>query len=125
MAEGILKRALGNSYEVASAGVRPGGSVHSLAVETLSEIQIDISGHHSKHVNDFLEREVETVITVSDVADSLCPKFPGEKNRHNWRFDDPVGSNLEEERAAFRHVREEMRFVLEAYAAGRLDESKR
>jgi arsenate reductase (thioredoxin) len=122
MAKGILQTALGGDYEVESAGVRPSGGVHPSAVEALSEINIDISNHQQKHVQEFLQRNVETVITVSDVADSLCPRFPTEKFRHHWRFDDSTGQSSEEELAVVRRVRDQMFLMFEAYAAGRLDE---
>jgi arsenate reductase len=97
-----------------------------MAIRTLSEIGIDISSHTSKHVNEFLNRGVETVITVCGNADQACPVFPGRVNRHHFPFDDPahaVGSG-EEKLAVFRRVRDEIRAVFEAYAAGRLDANR-
>jgi arsenate reductase (thioredoxin) len=110
---------------VASAGSRPAGHVHPLAVRVMDEVGIDIRHHHSKHLNEFLSEKVETVITVCGNADQVCPVFPGQVNRHHWPFDDPahaVGSE-EEIIAVFRRVRDEIRRVFEAYAAGRLDAS--
>lgn len=126
LAEGILGRALGDAYEVASAGSKPAGYVHPLAIKTMSEIDIDISGHRSKHLDEFLTRSVETVITVCGNADQACPMFPGQLNRHHWGFDDPAHATgtEEEQLAVFRRVRDEITRVFEAYAAGRLDEKK-
>lgn len=120
MAEGILRRAAGDVVEVASAGSRPAGYVHPLAIRALAEIGIDISAHTSKHMNDFLEREVRTVITVCGNADQACPMFPGQVNRHHWGFDDPAHATggEEEQMAVFRRVRDEIARVFEAYAAG-------
>lgn len=56
----------------------------------MAEIGIDISGQRSKHLNEFLGRPVETVITVCASADAACPMFPGQVNRHHWPFDDPA-----------------------------------
>ena len=123
MAEGILRQASKGAFEVASAGSRPAGYVHPLAIKALAEINIDISNHASKHMNEFLQREVETVITVCGNADQVCPVFPGQVNRYHWPFDDPahaVGSE-EEKLAVFRRVRDEIARVFQAYAAGRLD----
>lgn len=125
MAEGILRAASKNRFRVASAGSQPAGFVHPLAIKALAEIGIDIAGHTSKHMNDFLKDQVETVITVCGRADQACPMFPGQVNRYHWGFDDPahaVGSD-EEKMAVFRQVRDEIRRVFEAYAAGRLDAS--
>jgi len=124
LAEGILRKALGDGFRVESAGSNPAGYVHPLAIRALEEIGIDVTGHESKHMNLFLDDEVETVITVCGNADQACPMFPGQLNRHHWPFDDPAHAtgSEEEKMAEFRRVRDEIRRVFEAYAAGRLDQ---
>lgn len=126
LAEGILRQALGDGFVVASAGSRPAGYVHPLAIKAMDEIGLDISTHHSKHLDEFLVRSVETVITVCGNADQACPMFPGQVNRHHFPFDDPAhaSGSEEEQMAVFRRVRDEIRAVFTAYAAGRLDEQK-
>ena len=126
LAEGILRQALGNGFRVASAGSNPAGYVHPLGIKVMAEIGIDISGHRSKHLDEFLTDEVETVITVCGNADQVCPVFPGQLNRHHWGFDDPAHATGTEDAqlAVFRRVRDEIRRVFEAYAAGRLDALK-
>jgi arsenate reductase len=124
LAEGILRKAVGELLDVRSAGSKPSGYVHPLAVRVMAEIGIDISHHHSKHLNEFLDRKIETVITVCGNADQACPVFPGQVNRHHWPFDDPahaIGSE-DEKLAVFRRVRDEIVRVFQAYAAGRLDQ---
>jgi arsenate reductase (thioredoxin) len=126
LAEGMLRAAAGDILEVQSAGSNPAGYVHPLAVKAMAEIDIDISNHRSKHMNEFLDREIETVITVCGNADQACPMFPGRVNRHHWAFEDPAhapGSD-EEKLAVFRRVRDEIRRVFDAYAAGRRDHTK-
>ena len=126
LAEGILRAASQGRFRVASAGSKPAGYVHPLAIQVMKEIGLDISGHHSKHLNEFLNQPVETVITVCGNADQACPMFPGQLNRHHWGFDDPahaVGSD-EEKLVVFRRVRDEIRRVFEAYASGRIDSLK-
>jgi arsenate reductase len=123
LAEGILRAAADGVVRVASAGSKPAGYVHPLAIAAMQEIGIDIAAHHSKHLDEFLSQDVETVITVCGNADQVCPMFPGQVNRHHWGFDDPAhaeGSD-EEKMAVFRRVRDEIRRVFEAYAAGRKD----
>lgn len=126
LAEGILRAALGSSYRVASAGSNPAGYVHPLAIKVMAEIGLDISDHHSKHLDEFLDGDVETVITVCGNAGQVCPVFPGQMNRHHWGFDDPAHATgcEDEQLLVFRRVRDEIRRVFEAYAAGRLDQSK-
>ena len=125
MAEGILRQALGPAFEVASAGSNPAGYVHPLAIRALAEIGIDIGGHTSKHLDTFLSREVETVITVCGNADQACPVFPGQVNRHHYPFDDPAHAEgtEEEQMKVFRRVRDEIGRVFTAYADGRRDQA--
>ena len=126
LAEGILRAAAGDFLEVASAGSKPAGYVHPLAIRALHEIGIDISAHTSKHLVEFTARPVETVITVCGNADQVCPVFPGQLNRHHWPFDDPAhaAGTDEEKFAVFRRVRDEIRRVFTAYAEGRRDQLK-
>jgi arsenate reductase (thioredoxin) len=126
LAEGILRAAAGDILDVQSAGSKPAGYVHPLAIQVMQEIGIDISSHQSKHMNDFLPQQVETVVTVCGNADEACPMFPGQVNRHHWGFSDPAhATGTEEEKlAVFRRVRDEIKMVFEAYAAGRRDQVK-
>ncbi len=127
LAEGVLRTAAGEVVDVQSAGSDPAGYVHPLAIRVMKEIGIDISGHRSKHLKDFLQRPIETVITVCAKADQACPTFPGQVNRYHWSFDDPAKAEGTEEQklAVFRRVRDEIRKVFEAYAAGRRDQARR
>lgn len=120
MAEGILRAAAGDLVEVHSAGSKPAGYVHPKAIQVLKEIGIDISAHTSKHMNEFLAREIATVITVCGNADQACPLYPGQVHRHHWGFDDPAHAKGTEEEVLreFRRVRDQIRLVFEAYAAG-------
>ena len=126
LAEGILRQAAGDSLNVESAGSKPAGYVHPMAIQVMKEIGIDISGHRSKHLEEFLHTNVETVITVCGNADQACPMFPGQVNRHHWGFEDPAHATgtHEEMLAVFRRVRDEIRRVFEAYAAGRADQMR-
>jgi arsenate reductase len=110
LAEGLLGAAAGDLLEVASAGSKPAGYVHPLAIRVMQEIGLDISGHHSKHMNEFLHRQVSTVITVCGNADQACPMFPGQVHRYHWGFDDPAHATgtEEEQLAVFRRVRDEI-----------------
>jgi arsenate reductase (thioredoxin) len=121
MAEGFLKAVAGDFFEAASAGSKPAGFVHPLAIQVMAEIGIDISEHRSKSVSEFLNKQVETIITVCGHANEACPAFPGLVNRYHWPFDDPAkaeGSTAEKFQA-FREVRDKMRPVFEAYALRR------
>jgi arsenate reductase len=126
LAEGILRAAAGDLLDVQSAGSKPAGYVHPLAIQAMREIGIDIAAHRSKHMDEFLAQPVETVITVCGNADQACPTFPGQLNRHHWAFEDPAHApgTEEEKLAVFREVRDQIKLVFEAYAAGRRDQLK-
>jgi len=120
MAEGILRHAAGDLFEVYSAGSKPAGYVHPKACQVMKEIGIDISHHTSKHMSEFSNRKVDTVITVCGNADQACPMFPGQVNRYHWGFDDPAHATGTEEEVlkVFQRVRDQIKLVFEAYAAG-------
>ncbi len=127
LAEGLLRKFAGDLLEVASAGSKPAGYVHPVAIEVMREIGVDIRQHTSKHMNEFLNRQVETVITVCGNADQACPLFPGQVNRHHWPFDDPAratGTDAEKF-AVFRRVRDQVSAVFQAYADDRRDAAAR
>src|ERR1039457_6342079 len=78
MAEGILRHFGGDRFEVFSAGTKP-SIVNPIAIKVMKEIGIDISGHRSKHVDEFKGQKIDYVITVCDNAKESCPIFPGVK----------------------------------------------
>ena len=51
--------------------------------------------------------------------------FPGQVNRHHWGFDDPAhaAGTDNEKLVVFRRVRDQIKMVFEAYAAGRRDQA--
>jgi len=127
LAEGILRQALNENFRVVSAGSHPAGYVHPLAIRAMLEIGIDLSSHHSKHLEQFLSDDIATVITVCGNAEQVCPIFPGQAHRHHWGFDDPAHAtgSEEEQMVIFRRVRDEIAKVFRAYAAGLLEASAR
>jgi len=120
MAEGILRHLAGDLFEVHSAGSNPAGYVHPVAIEVMAEIDIDISAHQSKHLDQYLQAKIGAVITVCGNADQVCPTFPGKVSRYHWGFEDPPKAVREDEEEvdAFRRIRDEISKVFDAYAAG-------
>ncbi len=119
MAEGLL-RALGDgAFDVFSAGTKP-GIVRPEAIAVMAERGIDISGHRSKHVDEFAGQRFDYVITVCDSANESCPVFPGAPHRIHWSFPDPAAvEGAETERlAAFRAVRDDLSATLETLLRG-------
>lgn len=120
LAEGFLRQAADDLFEVHSAGSKPAGHVHAKAIEVMKEIGIDISQHSSKHMNEFLDKRISTVITVCGNADQACPMFPGQVKRYHWGFEDPAHAKGTDDEvlAVFRKIRDQIKLVFEAYAAG-------
>lgn len=110
MAEGLARDMLRLDVEVLSAGSQP-SKVNSYAIEAMMEVGIDISGHHSKCVDDVDAASVDVVITLC--ADEVCPVLPGRVQRLHWPIPDPATSDPnvtpEQLRERFRTAREEIR----------------
>jgi arsenate reductase (thioredoxin) len=107
MAEGLLRQAAGNRFEVSSAGTHPKG-LHPKSVDVMKEVGIDISNHTSKDVAAFANQTFDYVITVCDRARQQCPVFPGAQPIH-WGFDDPAEAPADRQLEVFRRVRDEIR----------------
>lgn len=89
MAEGLARAFHGDEWEVFSAGSRPAGWVHPLAIRALAEIGIDASGQTSKSAEELLEQPFDVVVTVCDKAAKDCPVWPGAKRIEHWPIVDP------------------------------------
>jgi arsenate reductase (thioredoxin) len=87
-----------------SAGTKPAGYIHPLAVEVLKEIGITHQGR-SKNVNEFRECDFDLVVTVCDSANEECPLWLGKGKRIHRSFRDPALSGDIE---VFRSVRDEI-----------------
>ncbi len=106
MAEGFARHyagKLGRKVEVYSAGSRPAGYVHRLAVVVMEELGIDISNQRSKSLEEIPLEELDLVVTLCDSARNECPSVPGAKMVH-WAIPDPAGRGI----WAFRWVRDEI-----------------
>lgn len=107
MAEGLLGHMAGDRFEVFSAGTRPAG-LNPNAVKVMAEMGIDISGHRSKHVDEFSGQAFDCVFTVCDNAKEACPLFPGRGKRIHHSFEDPASAPPERQLEVFRRVRDEI-----------------
>ncbi len=102
---------------VLSAGSMP-ARVSPYAIAVMQEIDIDLSSHRSKSVDEIPKDQVDTVITLC--AEEVCPVFPGAVEKLHWPHPDPaatVGSK-EDILEAFRSVRDQIRDKLTAYFEG-------
>jgi arsenate reductase len=118
MAEGLLRHDAGERFDVESAGTKA-GTLRPEAIAAMKELDIDISGHRSKHVDEFEGQQFDYVITVCDNAKESCPLFLGTAKKLHRSFDDPPppSEGTEAERIAiFRRVRDELRSYLTEFA---------
>jgi arsenate reductase len=110
MAEGLINEYLGDEWEAVSAGTRPSGYVHPLAIEVMAELGIDISGGRSKSAEAFHDVDLDRVITVCDDAARNCPAWLGQGKVKHIGFPDPAAADGDEQErvAVFRQVRDEI-----------------
>jgi len=117
MAEGLFRDALGSRFDVFSAGTKP-SLVRPEAIAVMAEIGIDLSGHRSKSVDEFLNQDFRYVVTVCDNARESCPVFPIQTERIHWSFEDPAAAEgpLEVREAAFRRIRDQIAARVQDFA---------
>jgi arsenate reductase (thioredoxin) len=109
MAEAIVNARLGDRWRAYSAGTRPAGYVHPMAIQVLQEIGIEHQGR-SKSVEEIREISFDLVVTVCDSASEECPLWLGPGRRIHMGFRDPfqASGSREEILVEFRAVRDSM-----------------
>jgi arsenate reductase len=107
IAEGYLRLFAQGKAVIYSAGIETHG-VNPKAIQVMAEDHIDISGHTSNHVDEYLSVPFDYVITVCDNANEACPFFPGQVKRFHYNFPDPAkaAGTPEEVMNEFRRVRD-------------------
>ena len=117
MAEGIARSLAPSSTRISSAGSKP-SQVNPLAIAALREIGLDLSGHHSKSVEEIPREGVDAVITLC--AEEVCPVWLGQARRYHWGLPDPAGAGKDdaEQLQSFRDVRDELRRRLSVVFGG-------
>ncbi len=121
MAEGWARHLKGTVIDAYSAGTEPHG-MNARAIQVMREAGVDISTHHSKHVDELRDVPFDYVITVCGHAHETCPIFPGQAKVIHVGFDDPPAlakNSATEEQALthYRRVREEIRAFIETLPA--------
>ncbi len=120
MAEGLARMLFGKHVRVQSAGSQP-SRVNPNAITVMREVGIDISGHHSKSVDEIDPSTVKLVITLC--AEEVCPVWPGKLVRVHWPIPDPATDDPSVSPEAmlvrFRRARDELRVRLWTFAANR------
>lgn len=119
MAEALWNQLGGSEWEAVSAGSKPAGYVHPLAIRAISELDLDISTHESKSMHEFDGYPFDVVVTVCGNAQESCPVYPSETTTLHWPFDDPADAtgDDEEQMVMFRRVRDEIKEQISSYLA--------
>lgn len=114
LAEGYLRYYAGDKAEVYSAGVETHG-VNPRAIATMKEDGLDISGHTSNNISEYLGIDFDYVITVCDNAKERCPYFPTKAKKFHYNFPDPAKATGTEDQItkAFKDVRD----MIKAYCS--------
>ncbi len=109
MAEAIVNARLGDSWEATSAGTKPAGFVHPIALVALEQIGIHHTGR-SKSIDEFKGTQFDLVITVCDSAAKECPLWLGQGRKIHIGFPDPAlaPGNYNEMLMAFINIRDGM-----------------
>lgn len=117
MAEVIWNQLGGDAWEAVSAGSKPAGYVHPMAIKLLDEFSMPSEGLRSKSVDEFADQKFELVVTVCDNAKNECPSFTGARSVLHWPFEDPndAEGTDEEKMEVFRGVAELIRARIQAY----------
>jgi arsenate reductase (thioredoxin) len=89
MAEALLRNAGGDRFRAFSAGSKPAGFIHPLAIETLRRMGISAEGQYSKSWDEYTDQHMEVIITVCDSAAGFCPQWPGRPATAHWGLPDP------------------------------------
>ena len=116
--EGLAKSMMGSENNIQSAGSQPSGSVHKNAISTMKEIGIDISGHHSKGIDE-LDKEflnnLDYVITLC--AEEVCPNFNKATQKIHWANADPDNDSYSNEmlEIEFRRTRKNIYNLLKRF----------
>ena len=109
IAEGYFKH-FAPQFDVYSAGIETHG-LNPRAVQTMSEDGIDISGHSSNHIDEYIHIPFDLVFTVCDHAKEQCPIIPQVTRHIHFSFSDPAKAKGSEKEIMkeFGRVRTEIR----------------
>ncbi|WUA12119.1 low molecular weight phosphatase family protein [Nocardia sp. NBC_01377] len=92
MAAGLMRKAAGEQVDTYSAGTRPGTALNELSVQSLREVDVDLSQEAPKPIDPRLLRAVDLVITLGREAHIE----PVEGVRIiNWDTDEPSERGIE------------------------------
>ena len=110
MAEVLWNHLGSGEWQAFSAGSKPAGYVHPMALAALSDFGLNVPGLTSKHVDCYADQTFNLVVTVCDNAKESCPVLPGSRRVVHWPFEDPAAAEGGEahKRRKFAEVRDQI-----------------
>lgn len=116
MAEAIWKKHA-PAWQVHSAGSKPSGYVHPMAIQAMHEVDLPTDGLVSKSVDKFIDQEIDLVVTVCDNATGDCPVMPRVVKTLHWPFEDPADATGTDEQKfeVFKKVRDQISSKISTY----------
>lgn len=117
MAHGYLDHLQTGLATTYSAGIETHG-LNPGAVAIMKEDDIDITGHTSNHVDEYLEIDFDYIITVCDHAKENCPYIPSKNAKrihHNFFDPSKIKGTDQIKHAAFLKARNEIKDFCENF----------
>jgi len=115
IAEALINQCRGDRFQAFSAGSRPTGVVHPMALQTLRRHGVEPGNPRSQSWDDYAGQAFDYVITVcASAAAEPCPVFPGNAMRLHWDIPDPAAAEEADVGAAFDTAFEQIRQQLES-----------
>ena len=110
-----------SKIQIYSAGIEAHG-LNKMAIETMSEIGIDISHQKSNLISDYDKIQFDFIITVCDNANETCPIFTGESLvKIHKNFIDPTKIKNGEYGYHFIKTRNEIKNFIQDFIENYLD----
>jgi protein-tyrosine-phosphatase len=89
IAEAFAGHLSDGAVSAASAGSHP-KPLHPNAVRVMRTRGIDIGANRTKHLDEFVHRRFDVVVTLCDRVREVCPPFPSHPELVHWSIPDPA-----------------------------------
>ncbi|MBP0120659.1 MAG: arsenate reductase ArsC [Nitrosarchaeum sp.] len=97
MAEAFFRKYIPSGFEPISAGTNPTGKIHSIVIQAMKEIDIDIENKSPQSVSQQMIDESECTVNMGCMDKELCPTL-FMKDVIDWQIPDPKGKPIDEVR---------------------------
>ena len=113
----VASAQMGLDWQAVSAGSKPSGYVHPLALEAMKEKGLSVDGLTSKSSDQFIDEDFDLVVTVCGNARDACPIWPNAKRLLHWPFEDPADATGSDEQKmdCFRDIRDQIQNKIESF----------